>query len=258
MKDFSKMTVAEISRYLSEDSPERGELDLLAADSRVGVQRLLKKHLQKSNAERLEEKRLAALLKYENKARQLGYTYIAGVDEAGRGPLAGPVMAAAVILPENFLLPGLKDSKKLTPKKREELYTQITEAAIAWSVAKSDVLEIDRYNIFQATKLAMKRAISALPVVPDIVLIDAITIEGLKIPQQSIISGDSLSASIAAASILAKVTRDRYMIELDKSNPDYGFAQHKGYPTKAHRQAIARMGLTCHHRRSFLREVEQK
>lgn len=260
MKDFSKMTVVEIAHYLKLNKITRKEQDLLTADSRAGVRHLIKQYLQRRRAESLEEKRLAALFQYENRARQLGYTYVAGVDEAGRGPLAGPVVAAAVILPENFILHGLNDSKKVTPQKREELYTQITEAAVAWSVAKSEVSEIDQYNILQATKLAMKRAIMALPLVPDYVLIDALTIEDLLVPQQSIVGGDGVSASIAAASILAKVTRDRYMIELAKSNPGYGFAQHKGYPTKAHRQAIARLGPTRHHRRSFLLlpEVEQK
>lgn len=251
MKNFRKMTVAQICCYLQENNPAREELDYLAADKRVGVQRLVKQHLAQSKLESLETERLAALLKYENKARQLGYTYIAGVDEAGRGPLAGPVVAAAVILPEKFSLPGLNDSKKVSPQKREELYSLITATALSWSVSKSDVSEIDEYNILGATKLAMKRALLTLSLTPDYVLIDALTLPEVSCPQQGIVGGDGLSASIAAASILAKVTRDRMMVDLAKSNPGYGFEQHKGYPTVAHRQAIARLGATIHHRRSF-------
>ena len=252
MSSFAKMTVAEINRYLKETVPTAAELAELSADGRVGVRRLVQSCLHRLEAQRAEKERLFALYEFERTARQAGYSYIAGVDEAGRGPLAGPVVAAAVILPQNFFAAGLKDSKKVAPRKREELYHEITTHAIAWSVGMGQVAEIDRYNILNATKLAMRRAIQSLTTKPDYVLVDALALEDLSCPQQSIIGGDRLSASIAAASIIAKVTRDRLMCELAELVPGYGFAEHKGYPTREHRQAIARLGPSPFHRRSFL------
>lgn len=181
---------------------------------------------------------------------------LCGVDEAGRGPFAGPVCAAAVILPPDFELEGLNDSKKLTEKKREKLFPIICENAVAYHIAFSSVDEIEEYNILQATFLAMKRAIEGLGVVPDHILID-----GDKLPPhlpssaQPLIKGDALSASVAAASILAKVSRDRLMYELDREYPQYGFAGHKGYGTKAHCDAILEYGILPCHRRSFLKKL---
>lgn len=176
---------------------------------------------------------------------------IAGVDEVGRGPLAGDVVAAACILPKGFQLEGLTDSKKLSEKKREFLFGQIQEQAVSWCIARANVDEIDELNILHASLLAMKRAVEGLGVQPTFVYVD-----GNKIPQwqyqaEAIVQGDSLIPSISAASILAKVTRDREMVLLDKEFPQYGFAKHKGYPTKAHMDAIKEYGVTEHHRKSF-------
>ncbi|WNO09837.1 ribonuclease HII [Teredinibacter sp. KSP-S5-2] len=176
---------------------------------------------------------------------------IAGVDEVGRGPLAGDVVAAACILPNDFQLEGLTDSKKLSEKKRELLFGQIQEQAVSWCIARANVAEIDELNILHASLLAMKRAVEGLDVQPTFVYVD-----GNKIPQwqyqaEAVVQGDSLIPSISAASILAKVTRDREMVLLDKEFPQYGFAKHKGYPTKVHMDAIKEYGVTKHHRKSF-------
>ena len=186
--------------------------------------------------------------------RESGAGIFCGVDEAGRGPLAGPVYAAAVILPPEPEIVGLNDSKKLSEKKREALFPLICEQAIAWSVATASVEEIDEYNILQATFLAMCRAVEGLRVQPDFALIDGNrTPTGLQIPSQTVVKGDALSAPIAAASILAKVSRDRYLLELDEQYPQYGFRQHKGYGTKAHYAALHTYGPSPVHRKTFLR-----
>lgn len=183
-----------------------------------------------------------------------GLEIVCGVDEAGRGPLAGPVCAAAVILPKEFHIPGLNDSKKLTDKKRRELYYVIVEHAISYGIAFSDEKEIDEINILQATFLAMERAVSQLTVRPDIVLVDGNREPRLGVPVETVVKGDSLSASIAAASILAKVTRDRLMEELDEKYPSYGFAVHKGYGTKRHYEALTAEGPCPIHRMTFLKK----
>ncbi|MEB3767891.1 ribonuclease HII [Acinetobacter sp. MD2] len=177
---------------------------------------------------------------------------IAGVDEAGRGPLVGSVVAAAVILDPNNPIEGLNDSKKLTEKKREKLFIEIQEKALAWSIAEATHAEIDEHNILQATFLAMKRAVASLNMMPDKVIVDGNHIpKGIEISCEAIIGGDALHAEISAASILAKVTRDRQMFELDAQYPEYGFAKHKGYPTKAHFTAIEQFGVIAEHRRSY-------
>ena len=177
---------------------------------------------------------------------------IAGTDEAGRGPLVGSVVAAAVILDPNNPIEGLNDSKKLTEKKREKLFVEIKEKALAWAIAESTSQEIDELNILQASLLAMKRAIEALKVQPEHVLIDGNKlIPNLSISAEAVVGGDALHAEISAASILAKVTRDHQMIEMDHKYPQFGFAKHKGYPTKAHFEAIAAHGVIDEHRRSF-------
>lgn len=178
--------------------------------------------------------------------------WIAGVDEAGRGPLAGSVVAAAVILDERCVPEGLKDSKKLTAKKRDSLYIAITQSAIAYAIAEASVAEIDQLNILQASLLAMQRALHALPVKPDEIVIDGQHIpKNLMVPARAIVGGDRLVLAISAASILAKVTRDRQLIALDEQYPHYGFAQHKGYPTAQHRAAIIQHGVLPIHRRSY-------
>jgi ribonuclease HII len=191
------------------------------------------------------------MLAAETEARRQGLNLIAGVDEAGRGPLAGPVVAAAVILPEKVFLPGLNDSKLLSPGKRETLYEQITSHALAWSVGFGTVSEIDELNILQATRLAMRRAVTSLTLSPDLCLLDALQLDGLKCPQRVLIGGDRLSLSIAAASIMAKVTRDRLMLEMDKVYPGYGFARHKGYATPEHIRTLTEKGSCPLHRNSF-------
>lgn len=193
---------------------------------------------------------------YENGARQNGYKMVCGVDEAGRGPLAGPVCAAAVILPDNCVIEGLNDSKKISEKKREILFDIIKEKAIAYSVAYGSLEEIEKYNILEATYIAMNRAIDGLEIKADFALIDGNRVpKGIYIPCETVVKGDSKSYSIAAASILAKVTRDRLMLEYDKQYPQYHFAQHKGYGTKAHYEAINQHGICKIHRRSFLKNV---
>ena len=179
----------------------------------------------------------------------------AGIDEAGRGPLAGPVVAAAVILPYGCEIEGLNDSKKISEKKREMLFEIIKEKAIAYSIAEASPEEIDRYNILGATMLAMKRAEEGLALRPEHLLIDGNRAKGFDLPVTTVIKGDSLVPSISAASILAKVTRDRYCLEMDEKYPQYGFAVHKGYPTKAHRDAVLEHGICPEHRRSFLRKL---
>lgn len=182
---------------------------------------------------------------------------IAGTDEAGRGPLAGPVVAAACILPPDFLPEGLDDSKKLTEKKRETLFDIITESAVAYCIASASPEEIDHYNILEASLLAMRRALAGLSVQPDLVLVDGCINRGFTIPARAIVSGDALSPSIAAASILAKVTRDRMCLDMDAQYPQYGFAKHKGYPTPAHKLAVFEHGPCPYHRRSFLSFLEK-
>jgi len=191
------------------------------------------------------------LWKFENEARSQGFTQIAGVDEAGRGPLAGPVVSGAVILPEDFDVPGINDSKKLTPRKRDKLYDQIREGAIAVGVGIVDNLQIDKINILQAALLSMAQAAGKLSPAPDFLLIDGTFTTPTDISQKAIPKGDSLSISIAAASIIAKVTRDRLMADYHDRYPDYGFDRHKGYPTKAHKEAIARHGVSPIHRLTF-------
>ena len=189
---------------------------------------------------------------YENECRAKGYKSICGIDEAGRGPLAGNVVAAAVILPDGFLPEGLNDSKKLTEKKRNALYEIITKNAI-WAVGEASPAEIDEYNILNATMIAMNRAVAALEVKADFALIDGNCSRGFEIPTRTIVGGDGKSPSVAAASIIAKVTRDRECVELDKKYPEYDFAKHKGYPTREHMQKVIELGPCPEHRRSFLK-----
>ncbi|MCC3703713.1 ribonuclease HII [Rouxiella badensis] len=176
---------------------------------------------------------------------------IAGVDEVGRGPLVGAVVTAAVILDSSKPIAGLADSKKLSEKRREFLFEEIKEKALAWSLGRAEPEEIDALNILHATMLAMQRAVAGLGIAPEFVLIDGNRCPKLPMPSQAVVKGDSRVAEISAASILAKVTRDREMVELDREFPEYGFAKHKGYPTAAHLEQLARLGATTHHRRSF-------
>ncbi|MCR5149866.1 MAG: ribonuclease HII [Clostridiales bacterium] len=194
---------------------------------------------------------------YENDAVRNGFTNVCGIDEAGRGPLAGPVYAAAVILPQGLVIDGLNDSKKLSEKKREELFDIIISESIAYGIAFADEKEIDRFNILNATFIAMKRAVEKLSVKADFALVDGNRNPALDIPCRTIVKGDSKSPSISAASILAKVSRDRFMAELDKKMPQYQFSKHKGYPTKLHYEMIAEYGVSPVHRQSFLKNLSE-
>lgn len=187
----------------------------------------------------------------ERDAWAMGFTHIAGVDEVGRGCLAGPVTAAAVVLPQQFRLPGIKDSKVLTVDQRDALFDGIVRVALQWQVVSIDAAEIDRINIHQASLLAMRRAIEALAPLPGFVLVDGFRIPHLLIPQRPVVGGDRKSTAIAAASILAKVTRDRFMIEAHAADPRYGYDRHKGYATADHLRAVTEFGYSPLHRRSF-------
>lgn len=192
---------------------------------------------------------------YEKEYNKNGYTAICGVDEAGRGPLAGPVCAAAVILKEGEYIEGVNDSKKLTSKAREKLFKVIKDKAISYSVSFSSEKEIDEINILNATHLAMKRAVEGLDMIPDMILVDGNRLPDFSIEAKAIVKGDNLSLSIACASILAKVTRDNLMIDLSKQYPQYGFDRHKGYGTKLHTEKIREFGISAIHRTSFLKGV---
>ena len=205
---------------------------------------------------REEEKlRQEKMWEIEESLKEKGYRYIAGVDEAGRGPLAGPVYAAAVILPEVAELTGINDSKKLSPKKRKELFDKITEIAVSYSIFSVDEKVIDEINILNATHKAMNGAVNGLSQKPDYVIIDGNSIKGMEIAHETVVKGDAKSISIAAASILAKVARDRYIDEMGKVYPEYGFENHKGYGTKAHTDAILKYGVCPIHRRTFLKKL---
>ncbi|MDZ7262374.1 MAG: ribonuclease HII [candidate division KSB1 bacterium] len=199
----------------------------------------------------LERHRVEQLLQWERALWAQGLTYLAGVDEAGRGPLAGPVVAAAVIFPEDIFIARVNDSKKLMPVERETLYEIIMDKALCVGIGQVSEEEIDRINILQATHQAMRLALGQLHIQPEHILVDGYGLPGHSLPQTAIVGGDRKCFSIAAASIIAKVTRDRMMIEYDKKYPQYGFAQHKGYPTRAHIQAIQKYGLCPIHRRSY-------
>ncbi|MBR4880674.1 MAG: ribonuclease HII [Clostridia bacterium] len=190
---------------------------------------------------------------YENKYFEQGYTWVCGTDEAGRGPLAGPVVAAAVILPEGLMIEGLNDSKKLSEKKREKLYDIIREEAVSFAICEASVEEIDTLNILNASQLAMRRCVEKLVPKPEVVLVDGNIARDFPIIAEPVIKGDALSPYIAAASILANVTRDRMLVELDSQYPEYNFKKHKGYPTKEHREAVIKYGPSPVHRKTFLK-----
>lgn len=222
-------------------------------DQRAGVRKLVAQAKKSLQALQQERQRIEHLKVYEKQYENKGY--ICGVDEAGRGPLAGPVVAGAVILPKDCEILYINDSKKLSAAKREELYGVIMEQAVAVGVGIVGPARIDEINILQATYEAMRQAIQNLSVTPDILLNDAVTIPQVTIPQVPIIKGDAKSISIGAASIIAKVTRDRLMIEYDKVMPEYGFAQNKGYGSKAHMEAIREHGASLIHRQSFIKNI---
>ena len=246
-----KWTIKEIQEKLSIiTEPNDVFIKQLQNDERKGVQNLVKRWYREQEQLELKHKKFIQMTDYEQKYQKEGYKNIAGIDEVGRGPLAGPVIAAAVILPIGFYLPGIDDSKKLSEKKREEFYAEICDKAIAIGIGRIENDEIDRINIYEATKKAMLSAVLQLKPQPDFLLIDAVPLE-TPYPSESIIKGDGLSVSIAAASIVAKVIRDRLLKDYDLEYPEYGFAHNAGYGTKEHLDAIESYGITPIHRKSF-------
>ncbi|MGL5270288.1 MAG: ribonuclease HII [Selenomonadaceae bacterium] len=245
--DNKKMTIKEIESLFASKCLSAAEVDCFREDERKAVGQVIRRW---ERAEQ-ERARVDALYEYERSFEAEGRTCIAGVDEAGRGPLAGPVVVAAVIFPSGLFLPKINDSKKLSPKVRDELYDRIIAQAVAVERAIIDAATIDRVNIYQATVNGMYDAIFGLKPQPSQVLIDAVRLDRLPMPSLPLIKGDAKSASIAAASIIAKVERDRMMDEYDKLYPVYGFAQHKGYGTAQHVEALQKYGPCPIHRRSF-------
>ena len=245
-------------RFVDRERPvPKGLIEALEGDARQGAQHLAKQIRERWRKNRAEGQRLHNLLRFEIELWAEGFNLVAGVDEAGMAPLAGPVIAAACILPRDYKLRGLNDSKQILDEaQRYELANQIKADAIAWSVGRAEVEEIDKLNIYHAGLLAMRRAVEGLESQPDFVLVDARRIPYCPAPQRGIIKGDTLSASIAAASIIAKTTRDALMCEFDSVHPGYNFASHKGYPTPEHCRLLKVLGAVPIHRRSFARVRE--
>ncbi len=255
---FDTCKLADIKEFLIDLPADQWQKvsERLISDDRATVRKLgesLQTRIRKLES---EHERLAAMCRFEMELTQEA-NLLCGVDEAGRGPLAGPVVAAAVILPEGFMPIGLDDSKKVPESRRESLYYQITENAVAWGVGIIGPERIDEINILEATREAMMMAVMKMKIKPDFVLIDAVEIKSLMIPHKGIIKGDEKCLSIAAASIIAKVTRDRLMMELGKDFPEYGFQVHKGYGTAMHYEALRLQGITKHHRKSFLTSFKE-
>lgn len=247
---FAKLKVADIKAlFKTEQALEI--LPLAQEDTRTSVQKLAASYIKRQEKELKEQQRLMGMYDYEGIFYDEGLYHVAGVDEVGRGPIAGPVTVAAVILPPMTLIPGLNDSKKLTEEKREALYDIIMNEAVAVSCISYGPEKIDELNIYEATRQAMYEAIRTLDIPAEAVVADAMKLPDLTIPVESIIKGDSKSANIAAASIIAKVTRDRYMKSLDEEYPGYGFGIHKGYYTELHKEAVEQQGVTPLHRKSF-------
>ena len=245
-------------RFVDRERPvPKGLIEALESDARQSAQHLAKQIRERWRKNRAEGQRLHNLLRFEIELWAEGFNLVAGVDEAGMAPLAGPVIAAACILPRDYKLRGLNDSKQILDETlRYELAKQIKADAIAWSVGRAEVEEIDQLNIYHAGLLAMRRAVEGLESQPDFVLVDARRIPYCTAPQRGIIKGDTLSASIAAASIIAKTTRDALMCEFDSVHPGYNFASHKGYPTPEHCRLLKKLGAVPIHRRSFARVRE--
>ncbi|WP_078413312.1 ribonuclease HII [Priestia abyssalis] len=246
-----KKSIQEIKQQLLYvETPEDPFFKECEQDERKGVQKLITQKLKFFAEQDKLKQQFYDMQKYEEALYNQGIEYVAGVDEVGRGPLAGPVVAAAVILPKGFYLPGVTDSKKLSESKREQFYEIIQNEAVSVGIGIVEAAIIDDINIYEATKKAMMTALTNLTITPEHVLIDAMTLP-IAIPQQSIIKGDAKSISIAASSIIAKVTRDRMMKELAEKHPAYGFEKHMGYGTKVHLEAIEKLGVLAEHRKTF-------
>lgn len=251
MENVAKLSIKEIEQILAKTENEQDPFLLsIKSDERKGVQVLLTRWEKRKEEKQKLIDQFREMQKYERALWEKGSRYIAGIDEVGRGPLAGPVVAAAVILPENFQLPGLTDSKKLSQQKREIFYDYIKKNALSYGIGIIMPSDIDKVNIYEATKLAMMEAVKNLSLLPDHLLIDAMKLE-VDIAQTSIIKGDATSISIAAASVLAKETRDAYMKNLASEFPQYGFDKNMGYGTREHLIALEEVGVTREHRRSF-------
>jgi ribonuclease HII len=249
----TRTTLAHLrQRYVIEGRSLEADVEAeLRADGRAGAKAILQSVAQRRTRNRAEGQRLRCMMQMENALRSKGILHVAGVDEAGMSPLAGPVAAAAVILPAGVRIVGINDSKQLDAASREEIAVEIKTKAIAWSVAYADVEEIDRINIYWAGILAMRRAVEGLETRPQHLLLDARRLKDVALPQDAIIRGDAKCACIAAASILAKTARDAVMRELDRRYPGYGFAEHKGYPVRFHYSSLNKLGASPVHRRSF-------
>ncbi|WCK56832.1 ribonuclease HII [Aneurinibacillus sp. Ricciae_BoGa-3] len=253
-----KMTIKDIKNFLDARTEIAAqEEDLLRADDRTGVKAVFSAWEKRKDKESALRARWEEMSRIERELWASGHAYIAGIDEVGRGPLAGPVVTAAVVLPQNFYLPGLNDSKKVPERQRREMYAHITANAVAYCVTSCGPDIIDQINIYQATLRAMAQAVANLAVTPSITLNDAVKIPHLTVEQRPIIGGDGKSISIAAASIVAKVERDAMMAEYDKQFPGYGFAANMGYGTAEHLAALRRLGPTPIHRRSFARVINE-
>jgi len=259
--DLSTRTISEIKDLLSIASAKdlEGILTCLESDKRSGIQQLIKSCRRKLLNNQAKERALFELTKYERNLQAKGFNLVAGVDEAGRGALAGPLIAAAVILPKEAGLYGLRDSKQLSPEQREVLFDKIIDLAISWQVFSVEHSDIDKYGIQWANLRALEQAVLTLRPPADFVLSDAFAINTLEIPNLAIIKGDTLSLSIAAASVVAKVTRDRIMCDYHEVFPEYGFDRHKGYGTQHHLEAMAKHGISEIHRKCFspVTECEQ-
>lgn len=249
--NLSKLKVADLKARLAAGGDVRELVAAMQKDSRVSVRKLAASYLRRKVKEEAERERVLEMYAPETAYYNQGLYHVAGIDEAGRGPAAGPVMVAAVILPPYWECPGLNDSKKVPPAKRELLYDKIMADAVAVSCIAKSEKEIDELDIYHATMQGMYDAVRGLSVPAEAVLVDAMPLRELAVPHKSLVHGDALSASIAAASIIAKVTRDRLMVEYDKKYPQYGFAVHKGYLTKMHMEALQKYGPCPIHRRSF-------
>lgn len=246
-----KLSIANIKLLFDNNEIDEQSLQQLSNDTRKGVQTLVARYNRQREKELKAREQFFKLVAFDKKFQSENIQYVAGVDEAGRGPLAGPVVAAAVILPEDFTLIGLNDSKQITAEQRDKMYDYIIQEAISYEVAVVSNEQIDALNIYDATKLAMTEAVKKLAVPAQFVLTDAMPLNDGQIPYESIVKGDEKSLAIAAASILAKVTRDRWMVKLDEQYPQYDFKGHKGYGTKAHLEALQQYGLTPYHRLTF-------
>lgn len=257
--NIKKMSLKRLQDLIEERGPEvyPEVIAALSSDPRGGAQKLVRQCQARMEDWQKEKQRLGRMFSYERQVWAMGYRLVAGIDEVGRGPLAGPVVAAAVILPSEVLLPGIDEIKRLSARRRQELYDRIQEVAVAVGIGMVHPEGIDEANVMMATYKAMVKAVQDLSPAPDYLLIDGLHLPNVVQPQAPVVGGDGLSCSIAAAAVVAKVTRDQYMVEMDKLYPQYGFANHKGYGTAEHREALERHGPCPIHRRSCgsLREV---